>query len=59
MNLDEAVCAVGVSDVYMGKWRKSPEESWEPASSRGSQPGVVLEVGLTESARQLSLCARG
>lgn len=59
MNLGEAVDSVGASDVYIGKGRKSPEDSWEPAGLRGrSQPRVVLEVGLTECcAAVVALCS--
>lgn len=58
MNVRRDVKPVGSTTVTVGDWKKEADCSWAPASAI-ARPRFVVDVGLSESARQLSLDAYG
>jgi hypothetical protein len=58
MNVHRDVKPYGSTTVTVGNWKKEADCCWAPASTNGRLTFVV-EIGLSESARQLALDARG
>jgi hypothetical protein len=58
MNVDCDVWPFGSTTVTVGNWKKEADCCWAPASTN-ARLSFVVEVGLSESARQLALDARG
>jgi hypothetical protein len=58
MNVHRDVRPFGSTTVTVGNWKKEADCCWAPASTN-ARLSFVVEVGLSESARQLALDARG
>ncbi|KAJ5800200.1 uncharacterized protein N7518_002268 [Penicillium psychrosexuale] len=58
MNVHRDVRPFGSTTVAVGNWKKEADCCWAPASTN-ARLSFVVEVGLSESARQLALDARG
>ncbi|PLN79563.1 hypothetical protein BDW42DRAFT_172508 [Aspergillus taichungensis] len=58
MNVDDEVWPYGSTTVTGGGWTKQADCCWAPASTNASL-SLVVEVGLSESARRLALDAHG
>lgn len=58
MNIHRDVRPFGSTTVMVGNWKKEADCCWAPASTN-TRLSFVVEVGLSESARQLALDARG
>ncbi|KAB8234202.1 uncharacterized protein BDW43DRAFT_310558 [Aspergillus alliaceus] len=58
MNLEDHVDLLGSTTVTIGSWKKEADFCWAPAS-KATALSFVVEVGLSESARNLPLDARG
>ena len=57
LNVHRAVRSFGSTTVTVGNWTKEADCCWAPASTN-ARLNFVVEVGLSESARQLALDAR-
>ncbi|KAL4812559.1 hypothetical protein BDW67DRAFT_169926 [Aspergillus spinulosporus] len=57
MNVHRDVKPLGSTTVTVGDWNKEADCCWAPASAN-TRLSFVVEVGLSESARQLALDAR-
>ncbi|KKK24299.1 hypothetical protein AOCH_007787 [Aspergillus ochraceoroseus] len=58
MNAHLDVWSLGSTTVTIGNWRKEADCCWGPVSTN-TRLSFVVEVGLSESARNLALDARG
>lgn len=58
MKLEGDVDLLGSTTVTIGSWKKEADCCWAPAS-KATDLSFVVEVGLSESARNLALDARG
>jgi hypothetical protein len=58
MNVHRDVRPFGSTTVTVGNWKKEADCCWAPASTN-ARLSFVVEVGLSESTRQLALDARG
>ncbi|KAE8363285.1 hypothetical protein BDV27DRAFT_8777 [Aspergillus caelatus] len=58
MNVHRDVRPFGSTTVTVGNWKKEADCCWAPASTN-ARLSFVVEVGLSESERQLALDARG
>lgn len=58
MNVHRDLRRFGSTTVTVGNWKKEADCCWAPASTN-ARLSFVVEVGLSESARQLALNARG
>ncbi|EPS30583.1 hypothetical protein PDE_05535 [Penicillium oxalicum 114-2] len=58
MEVDSDVMPFGSTTVTVGNWTKEADCCWAPASTN-PRLSFVVEVGLSESARQIALDARG
>ncbi|PKY05409.1 hypothetical protein P168DRAFT_295869 [Aspergillus campestris IBT 28561] len=58
LNIDDEVWPYGSTTVTGGGWKKQADCCWAPASTNASL-SLVVEVGLSESARRLALDAHG
>jgi hypothetical protein len=58
MDLDDELDALGSTTVRFGSFSKEADGCWGPAL-QSTKPTLVLEIGLSESSRQLAIDARG
>lgn len=58
LNVHRVMRSFGSTTVKVGNWKKEADCCWAPASTN-ARLSFVVEVGLSESARQLALDARG
>lgn len=58
MNLGDEIEAVGSATIQIGNWRKEADQSWAPPA-RDTRLSMILEIGLSESARKLAQDSRG
>ena len=58
MNIYSEMRPLGSSTITVGAWKKEPDCSWAPASA-STNPTFVVEIGLSETQRQLALDAHG
>lgn len=58
MGLEDDVDSLGSTTVTIGSWKREADCCWAPASQT-TELSFVVEVGLSNSARQLALDARG
>lgn len=58
MNVHDHLKPFGSTRSTIGNWTKQADCCWSPTSSTDAMPSLVVEVGLSESTRQLALSAR-
>lgn len=58
MNVQDHLEPFGLTRCTIKNWTKQADCCWSPTSSTDTMPSLVVEVGLSESTRQLALSAR-